>query len=100
VERPSILRKDLTLRLKTGVSTPKLGAKHQTAKGLDTARVDIRNVLGRARQQRLLELASVVELALARVELGIGRAGKQSCCCESTAHLGMELTEESIAEDP
>jgi hypothetical protein len=42
----------------------------------------------------------VVELALARVELGIGRAGKQSCCCESTAHLGMELTEESIAEDP
>ena len=33
----------------------------------------------------------MVELALARVELGIGRAGKQSCCCESTAHLGIEL---------
>lgn len=49
VEGPSIFGKDLALRLKTGVSTPKLGAKHQTAKGLDTARVDIRNVLGRAR---------------------------------------------------
>jgi hypothetical protein len=49
VEGPSIFGKDLTLRLKTSVSTPKLGAKHQTAKGLDTARVDIRNVLGRAR---------------------------------------------------
>jgi hypothetical protein len=43
----------------------------------------------------------VVELALARVELGIGRAGKQSCCCcESTTHLGVELTEESTAKEP
>jgi hypothetical protein len=49
MEGPSILGKDLSLRLKTGVSTPKLGAKHQTAKGLDTARVDIRSILRRAR---------------------------------------------------
>lgn len=42
----------------------------------------------------------MVELALARVELGIGRAGKQSCCCESTTHLEIELTEESTAEEP
>jgi hypothetical protein len=42
----------------------------------------------------------VVELALARIELGIGRAGNQSCCCESTAHLEFQLTEESIAEEP
>ena len=49
VKGPSIFGKELTLRLKTGVSTPKLGAEHQTAKGLDAARVDIRSVLGRAR---------------------------------------------------
>lgn len=90
VKGPGVFGQHLALSLETGVSIPELGAEDKTTEGLDTARVDISSILRRARKQRLLELASMVELAQARVELSSGCAGKQSCCCESAAHLGID----------
>lgn len=93
-----VFGQQLTFGFKTGVCVPELSRENEATKSLDTTRVDIRRVLGRAREKRFLELASVVQLAQARVQLSIGCACKQSCCsncCESTAHRENELRKDT-----
>lgn len=90
MQAEGVLGKQLAFSFAAGVGVPELGAEDETTKGLDTAGVNIRSVLRWTREQRLLELAGMVEFAQAGVELSIGRAGEQSCCascCESTSHL-------------
>jgi hypothetical protein len=72
-----------------GIRVPELSGQDKTAKGLYTARVDLGRVRRGAGKQRLLELTSVVELALVGVELCECSAHKQSRSarlCKSGVH--------------
>ena len=71
MQTPGILGQELSLVLTTSVGVPELCAEDEAAKGLDTAGVDFRWVLARTRQQRLLQLAGMVQCALPRVELSL-----------------------------
>jgi hypothetical protein len=62
VKGESILGKQLPRASRVGV--PKLSGEQKTTKGLNAARVNLVRVGRRARKQRLLKLARVVQLAL------------------------------------
>ena len=75
---PGICGQELALRLKTCIYIPELGGEHESSERLDAARIYGQWVLLRAGEKGLLQLASVVQRALAWVELGLGSDGQQS----------------------
>jgi hypothetical protein len=80
MQTPGIFGQELPLVFAASVGVPELCAEDEATKGLDAAGVDFRWVLARTRQQWFLQLAGMVQCALARVELCLGRADEQSCC--------------------
>jgi len=77
MEGPCVLGKELAFLLAPGVCVPELSGEDESTKSLDTARVHLGRVLRRARKQRLLEEAGVIQRTLAWVELCESRSREQ-----------------------